>query len=737
MYKHLNGSTRPEININKLDFPTPSSINPYVNHVAEQLYNRANPNEYTVFFRVTYTGTLIDQLLSSQFLNQINLAIYEQLKNKLFSYIVVIPDDASLEDNKHIFIKTNSTSNNEILFTNFSDKGDMITLSIKKSGSSFTVGVNISDNSNVISDNLLAKINNLSNRITDVEQNNSVITENQNQISLNKIRIQQLQESINANEIDIESNSSRIDILEDIVEGEQEIDLSNYYTKKQTLDAIDDEVNNLKQEIGNYYLKKPKQEELVADGQLLLINNDGTVVPSTPTISELAFQSDVDNIKNAYIKSVGYNIQTGIFTFTKQDGTIFEVDLAIEKVVANFLYNSETQSLELTLADGTVQSIPLTDFIKAYEGVENDQIQVSVQSGNKIQAILKNGSVTFDKLHNDVANAIQNNSEAITNLQKSIETTDQDIQALDTDKLDKTEAYDTFSTKSAFSVLENRTTALENKFTADLTGSKWTLFNPLPDDTPDFEYNLTFVSNGATFTKIAYNKEQYIGLAYINSSGGVTTAYNASDKIWSETNYQTIEITGGTDVTNLETIGTLKTIGARISGGINVDDNVKAELEALNIRVNGVSARVTSVEGKTDTLETNLSGLQERVTTLENNQGSSGGSGSTGGTVGDASALFTQEEATITTGYWLALSDLSPYTYSASVTLTTSLDNITRVELINNNPVLFATYGFAIGNVTSDGVQIYSIGQPTVSVTLMFELTYNSSYVEDILEGES
>lgn len=107
-------------------------------------------------------------------------------------------------------------------------------------------------------------------------------------------------------------------------------------------------------------------------------------------------------IENSYIKSVDYEPGTGIFRFTLQDGTIKTMDLAIEKVVTNFNYDATNTSLKLTLADGTVQSIPLSAFITDYTGVENDQIKVSVHSENRIEASLKDSSVTLTKISNEV-----------------------------------------------------------------------------------------------------------------------------------------------------------------------------------------------------------------------------------------------------------------------------------------------------------------------------------------------
>jgi hypothetical protein len=73
---------------------------------------------------------------------------------------------------------------------------------------------------------------------------------------------------------------------------------------------------------------------------------------------------------------------------------------------------------------------------------------------------------------------------------------------------------------------------------------------------------------------------------------------------------------------------------------------------------------------------------------------------------------------TYTISNWTALSSSSPYTYQATVTATATIGNDTEVELINDQSVLFATYGFAIGSISGQNVTIYSIGEPSSSVTL-------------------
>lgn len=87
-------------------------------------------------------------------------------------------------------------------------------------------------------------------------------------------------------------------------------------------------------------------------------------------------------------------------------------------------------------------------------------------------------------------------------------------------------------------------------------------------------------------------------------------------------------------------------------------------------------------------------------------------------TVGQAKG--TTFNMAIETSSWTALSGSDPYTYEAVISIpnTTTVDTNSIVELINDQAVLFATYGFAITDVTGQAVTIASIGQPAAEVTL-------------------
>ena len=76
------------------------------------------------------------------------------------------------------------------------------------------------------------------------------------------------------------------------------------------------------------------------------------------------------------------------------------------------------------------------------------------------------------------------------------------------------------------------------------------------------------------------------------------------------------------------------------------------------------------------------------------------------------------ETYSISEAQWQALADNEPYTYVASVTATHTIGTNTEVGTLNNSPALFATYGFVVGTVNNQTVQIFSIDKPTTNVSL-------------------
>lgn len=121
-----------------------------------------------------------------------------------------------------------------------------------------------------------------------------------------------------------------------------------------------------------------------------------TKAADADTTAALSLKSD-KSVTDLHFKSVSLNAGTGVFTFTREDGSYVTVDTVLEKVATNWTYDAATQSLVLTLADGTTQSVPLSAFITETEFTDSDQIDFSV-SNHTVTATVKAGSITDSML---------------------------------------------------------------------------------------------------------------------------------------------------------------------------------------------------------------------------------------------------------------------------------------------------------------------------------------------------
>lgn len=84
-------------------------------------------------------------------------------------------------------------------------------------------------------------------------------------------------------------------------------------------------------------------------------------------------------------------------TFTTNSGSKLVVDLPIEKM--DLRYNAETQSIEWDNGDGSVSSVPVSEFVNEYVGSNGAQITVTIGAGNTIQASVVNNSLSWDMLN--------------------------------------------------------------------------------------------------------------------------------------------------------------------------------------------------------------------------------------------------------------------------------------------------------------------------------------------------
>lgn len=100
---------------------------------------------------------------------------------------------------------------------------------------------------------------------------------------------------------------------------------------------------------------------------------------------------------NELVKEILWNEPMGVLTVVKMNGSRAVIDTKLEKLAVNFTYNPQTQQLVITLDDGTVQNVDLSSLITEYEFLDSDTIAFEI-AGGKVKAIVKNGSITEDKL---------------------------------------------------------------------------------------------------------------------------------------------------------------------------------------------------------------------------------------------------------------------------------------------------------------------------------------------------
>ena len=98
------------------------------------------------------------------------------------------------------------------------------------------------------------------------------------------------------------------------------------------------------------------------------------------------------------ISDVQFNESTGTFTITRKNGSLFVIDTKLEKIAINWTYDVTTQQIILTLDDGTNQYVDLSALITQYEFLDTDTINFQVQTDGTVKAIVKDGSITEEKL---------------------------------------------------------------------------------------------------------------------------------------------------------------------------------------------------------------------------------------------------------------------------------------------------------------------------------------------------
>ncbi len=109
---------------------------------------------------------------------------------------------------------------------------------------------------------------------------------------------------------------------------------------------------------------------------------------------------------NELVKEILWDESNGTLTVVKMNGSKAVIDTKLEKLAVNFKYDPQTQQLIITLDDGTEQNVDLSSLITEYEFLDSDTIAFEITDG-KVKAIVKNGSITEEKLAPDYLGEIR------------------------------------------------------------------------------------------------------------------------------------------------------------------------------------------------------------------------------------------------------------------------------------------------------------------------------------------
>lgn len=133
---------------------------------------------------------------------------------------------------------------------------------------------------------------------------------------------------------------------------------------------------------------------------------DDEVVSMSAKIDEIDTTKVSADQLNNMVTDVSFNDKNGVISITKHNGTVLNIDTAMEKIAVNFEYNAQTQQLILTLENGEKQYIDMSALITQYEFKVTDTIAFSIDSSGKVSASIKSGSITKAMLSSEVMSAI-------------------------------------------------------------------------------------------------------------------------------------------------------------------------------------------------------------------------------------------------------------------------------------------------------------------------------------------
>ena len=218
-----------------------------------------------------------------------------------------------------------------------------------------------------------------------------------------------------------DDDKEKLDGLSNYDDTEVRAQLSEKASKEEVADAAektlsdanshtDERIEETKSEIATGLLEFGQEAgKAISDGDATTLQSaqkytdDAIDAIPTPDVSGQIEQHntsptahpDIREILNTCVGLPEFNSKTYELTFTTIAGAKLIVDLPNEQM--GLEYNEETRAIEFINADGSISSIPVSDFVKVYVGSIGPEIQIAVD-GSEIRATLLNNTVSWDKL---------------------------------------------------------------------------------------------------------------------------------------------------------------------------------------------------------------------------------------------------------------------------------------------------------------------------------------------------
>lgn len=249
---------------------------------------------------------------------------------------------------------------------------------------------------------------------TAIKANANAIANNTANIVSNDNDILALQNRATTSEANISKNTTSItNMTSDITELDSrmtasEKNIKNHSTDISTVnDKIDTQIAKLTKDIedigsanagsnADIVARLSKVETSVAGHTTSINDNTEDITELKPKVEKNINDIQdrlLESSASSFIKSVAYDQDTFVITFTAYNDDVTTVSLPLENIIKEGHFDSETEDLVLVLSTGKEIRIPANSLITEYTGASSNQITTTINNSNGIVATLREGTI--------------------------------------------------------------------------------------------------------------------------------------------------------------------------------------------------------------------------------------------------------------------------------------------------------------------------------------------------------